>query len=634
MAKKKAAKKSVKKTATKSKIPVKKASKKPVQKSVKKASSKPKSQSQSATDRGFQRLIEIGIALSAERNHDRLMEKILLEAKVIANADGGTLYLLKDEKQLEFTIMRTDSLNIALGGTTGKTIDFPPLKLYDAKNKPNMANIANYAAITGESVNVEDAYRSKKFDFTGTRKFDEGTGYRSKSFLTVPLKNHDGDVIGVLQLLNAQHPKSGKVVAFSKHIQPLIEALASQAAVALDNQLLLEAQRVLLDSFIELIASAIDAKSPYTGGHCQRVPELTKLLAGAACDSKKGTFAKFDLNEEEWYELHIAGWLHDCGKVTTPEYVVDKAVKLETIYNRIHEIRARFEVAKRDVEIDYLKKCLEGDSDSDGDRAQLETEKDDRLKQLDDDFEFIAISNVGGEFMDPEKKDRVKQIADIKWTRTLDDRIGLSHEEAKRFERTPAKSLPVEESLLADKEEHVIERLSFDLFTEDNPYGFKMDVPAQQYNMGEVYNLCIDRGTLTAEERFKINDHMVQTIVMLDQLPFPKNLRRVPEYAGGHHETMIGTGYPRRLSKKDMSIPARIMAIADIFEALTASDRPYKAPKTLTESIKIMSFMKKDQHIDPELFDLFLTTGIYKTYAERFLKPEQIDEVDIAQYLS
>ena len=629
MAKKKPAKKPAKKTAKKAKSPVKKAAKKTAKKAAKKAAP------DSATDQGFQRLIEIGIALSAERNHDRLMENILLEAKAIANADGGTLYLLKDEKQLEFTIMCTDSLNIALGGTTGKTIDFPPLNLYDANNKPNMANIANYAAITGESVNIEDAYRSQKFDFSGTRKFDKGTGYRSKSFLTVPLKNHEGDVIGVLQLLNAQHPKSGKVVAFSKHIQPLIEALTSQAAVALDNQLLLEAQRILLDSFIELIASAIDAKSPYTGGHCQRVPELTKMLAGAACDSKKGTFADFDLNEEEWYELHIAGWLHDCGKVTTPEYVVDKAVKLETIFNRIHEVRTRFEVVKRDVEIEYLKKCLEGAENGGGDidLAALEKEKDARLKQLDDDFEFIAISNVGGEFMDPEKKDRVKQIAEIKWTRTLDDRIGLSHEEAKRFDRTPAKTLPVEESLLADKEEHVIQRLSFDLFAEDNPYGFKMDVPAQQYNMGEVYNLCIDRGTLTPEERFKINDHMVQTIVMLDQLPFPKNLRRVPEYAGGHHETMIGTGYPRRLSKKDMSIPARIMAIADIFEALTASDRPYKAPKTLTESIKIMSFMKKDQHIDPELFDLFLTTGIYKKYAERFLKPEQIDDVEIAQYI-
>ena len=151
--------------------------------------------------------------------------------------------------------------------------------------------------------------------------------------------------------------------------------------------------------------------------------------------------------------------------------------------------------------------------------------------------------------------------------------------------------------------------------------------------MGEVYNLCIGRGTLTAEERFKINDHMVQTIIMLEQLPFPKHLKRVPEYAGGHHETMIGTGYPRRLTKADMSIPARAMAIADIFEALTAADRPYKKAKTLSESLRIMSFMKKDEHIDPDLFALFLETGVFSEYAEQYLLPEQIDEVDIDQYL-
>ncbi|MEQ8195927.1 MAG: HD domain-containing phosphohydrolase, partial [Rhodospirillales bacterium] len=553
--KKAAKKKPVKKKAVKKRAPKKAAKKRP----AKRARKSPRKKSgKTYADQGFQRLIEIGIALTPEHNHDRLMETILLEAKSIANADGGTLYLLKDETHLAFTIMRTDSLNIALGGTTGKPIEFPPLGLYKDDGKPNHANVATYAALTGESVNISDAYKSQKFDFSGTRKFDAGTGYRSKSFLTVPLKNHDGDVIGVLQLLNAQHPKTGAVVAFSQHIQPLIEALASQAAVALDNQLLLEGQRQLLDSFIELIASAIDAKSPYTGGHCQRVPELTKMLARAACESRDGSFAAFDLNEEEWYELHIAGWLHDCGKVTTPEYVVDKAVKLETIYNRIHEIRARFEIVKRDVEIDYLKKRLDGD----GDPAALEKEKDDRLAQIDADFAFIAECNVGGEFMDQDKKDRVRAIAEILWTRTLDDRIGLSHDEAKRFERTAKKPLPVQEKLLDDKEEHIIERENFALFAENNPYGFKMNVPHHQYNMGEIYNLCIDRGTLTAEERFKINDHMVQTIVMLDQLPFPKTLRRVPEYAGGHHETMVGTGYPRRRTREDMSIPARIMAIA------------------------------------------------------------------------
>ena len=368
--------------------------------------------------------------------------------------------------------------------------------------------------------------------------------------------------------------------------------------MALDNQHLLEGQRRLLDAFIELIASAIDAKSPYTGGHCQRVPELTKMLTRAACDSSAEPFTDFDLNEDEWYELHIAAWLHDCGKVTTPEYVVDKATKLETIYDRIHEIRTRFEVVKRDAEIACLKAIVEG-----GDEKKLRQELDDRLRQLDEDFAFIAESNVGGEFMSDDRRDRVVEIAKTKWTRTLSDRLGISYEEGRRKARIHEPPLPTEESLLTDKEEHVIYWDSIDIFSSDNKYGLKLNVPEHRYNMGEVYNLCIGRGTLTAEERFKINDHIVQTIVMLDQLPFPKQLKRVPEYAGGHHETMIGTGYPRQLTKTDMSIPARIMAIADIFEALTAGDRPYKPAKKLSESLRIMSFMNKDKHIDSDQLD-------------------------------
>lgn len=576
------------------------------------------------------RLIDIGISLSAERDTNVLMENILLEAKSLSNADGGTLYIRTEDNRLRFEIMRTDSLKIAMGGTTGKDINFPPLALIDPKTgEENHKNVASAAALTGQSINVPDAYENDNFDFSGTKKFDEGTGYRSKSFLCVPLRNSQNEIIGVLQLLNALDPKTGDVIAFGSSIQPLIEALASQAAVALDNQQLLEAQKKLLDSFIELIASAIDAKSPYTGGHCQRVPELTKMLAKAACDEKDGTFADFDLTEEQWYELHIAAWLHDCGKVTTPEYVVDKATKLETIYNRIHEIRNRFEIVKRDRVIEYLNKVIDG-----GDPETLRAQLEETLAKIDDDFAFIAESNVGGEFMAPERVARVKEIAEIKWTRTLSDRIGLSYEELKRANREPEQQLPVEENLLADRYDHVIYREGKEPTAgEDNPWGFKLDVPENLYNMGEVYNLCIARGTLTEEERFKINDHIVQTIIMLEALPFPKDLSRVPEFAGGHHEKMDGTGYPKKLNKSDMSVPARIMAIADIFEALTAADRPYKAPKKLSDSVKIMSFMKKDAHIDDELFALFLKSGIYKEYAERFLLPEQLDEVDIAQYL-
>jgi len=579
----------------------------------------------------FERLIEIGISLSSERDTNRLMETILLEAKDMCNADGGTLYIRTEDDCLKFEIMRTDSLNIAMGGTTGKEITFPPLRMYDAESgEPNMKNVASASALTAKSVNIKDAYEAGHFDFSGTKKFDQGMGYRSRSFLTVPLINSQGEVIGVLQLLNAKDRTTGDVVEFSSQIQPLIEALASQAAVALDNQQLLEGQKRLLDSFIELIASAIDAKSPYTGGHCQRVPELTKMLAKAACESDDPPFADFDLTEDQWYELHIGAWLHDCGKVTTPEYVVDKATKLETIYDRIHEIRTRFEVVKRDAVIDYLKALIEGNQDVAALRAALDA----RLARLDDDFAFIAECNMGGEFMAPERVDRLKEIAAVQWTRTLDDSIGISFEEKKRKDREPARDLPAVESLLSDRADHIIYRESPEIAKGGNDFfGFKLDVPEHKFNLGEVYNLSIGRGTLTDEERFKINDHIVQTIIMLEQLPFPKHLKRVPEYAGGHHEKMDGTGYPRKLNKSDMSLPARIMAIADIFEALTAADRPYKPAKKLSDAVKIMSFMKKDSHIDGELFELFLKNGIHKEYAERFLDPSQLDEVDISQYI-
>lgn len=392
--------------------------------------------------------------------------------------------------------------------------------------------------------------------------------------------------------------------------------------------MLLEQQKKLFRTFINVLANAIDTKSPYTGGHCSRVPELTLMLARAACEEKNGPYADFDLTAEDWEALEIAGGLHDCGKVTTPEYVVDKATKLETIYDRIHEVRMRFEVAKREAEIDYYKAALDG-----GETSALKKELDEKLAKLDDDFAFIANANIGGEFMEDADIERVQAIAKQTWTRTLDDRAGISQEEAKRKNKTKAPTLPVSEPLLADRPDHIFPRTEDITMASGSDWGFKMDMPEHLYNLGEAYNLSTKRGTLTAEERYKINEHITETIVMLELLPFPKHLAAVPEYAGAHHETMIGTGYPRKLSRDEMSVPARVMAIADIFEALTAADRPYKKAKTLSESIKILSFMKKDQHIDPDLFELFLRSGIYKDYAEKYLLPEQIDEVDISQYL-
>ncbi|NKD77586.1 GAF domain-containing protein [Haematospirillum sp. H1815] len=559
-------------------------------------------------DRVLSRLIELGIALSAERDHNRLTERILVEAKNLANADGGTLYLLsEDGRSLHFDIVRNDTLKIAMGGTTGVPIPFPPLPLYDpATGSGNRANVATYVALTGESIVIGDAYTEKGFDFSGTRRFDAGTGYRSRSFLTLPLRNTAREVIGVLQLINARN-SDGHVVSFGDAIRPMVEALASQAAVAIDNQKLLQGQRDLLDSFITVLARAIDAKSPYTGGHCERVPVLAEMMAKAACDATSGPFADFSLDADQWYELHLAGWLHDCGKVTTPEYVVDKATKLETIYDRIHEVRTRFEVLRRDAEIAMLRASLDGTLS----REEAEARFAARCAELDEQFVLVARLNVGAERADPGDVQRLAAIGAQTFIRTFDRTLGLSWEEKQRLSEAERTPVPAVETLLQDRDDHYV--------------GI--------YNRGEVYNLSVERGTLTAEERQVINDHIVVTQDMLSQMPFPRKMQRVPDIAGNHHEKIDGTGYPRGLRGEDMGVTEKIMAVADVFEALTAADRPYKTPKKISECLRILQSMVEAGHLDRDVFELFLKAGVYRDYAQRFLHPDQMDDHACTSFL-
>lgn len=563
-------------------------------------------------------LVDNGIRLTREHDRAVLFRHILRGAQEITHCTAATLFLKTERDTLVFAQRLLDD-----------ELPDSEIPLYNEDGTPNDQYVVVHAALQNEIIVIDDVYAETRFDVSGTKRFSEASGFRAISMLTVPLSPREGEVIGLIQLVNAIDPESGKVVAFTSDLLGFVEALAAQSAVALENHNLLAAQRELMDALIRLIAGAIDAKSAYTGGHCERVPELAFMLAQAACATDSGPLADFCFADDEaWREFRIGAWLHDCGKMTTPEYVVDKATKLETIYNRIHEIRTRFEVLLRDAEIERLTAIHEhGVPPAEADARCVE-----RRHQLLDDFAFVAECNLGGEFMAPERVERLQRLAGETWLRHFDNRIGLSQEEAQRYSASPSEPLPVREHLLADQAWHVVPRLR------DNPaydahHGWQVTVPKHLYNFGEIYNLSVGRGTLTEEERFKINEHIIQTIVMLEQLPLPKQFRRVPEYAGTHHETMIGTGYPRRLTGEQLSIPSRIMAIADIFEALTASDRPYKPMKKLSECIRILSFFKKDQHIDPDLFDLFLTSGVYRQYAERYLKPEQIDEVDIHQYV-
>ena len=410
----------------------------------------------------------------------------------------------------------------------------------------------------------------------------------------------------MLQLITACAP-SGETISFSKSMQRLVEALASHAAVAIDNQLLLTSQKNVLEAFLEVIARAIDDKSPYTGAHCQRVPVIARMMALAAVMTQDGVFKDFELSDDEWYAFHLASWLHDCGKVTTPEYVLDKATKLETVNNRIHEIRARFEILRRDAHIDYLKKRLAGTEP----REALLAEFNARVKKLEDDFAFLAKSNIGYDVLSDEEVKRVHEIAKQTYYRYFDKTLGLSWDETERIkDNMPPKTNP-HEPLLEDRPDHI--------------FG--------GYNRGEIHNLSIARRTLTPEEAKKINSHIDMTIEMLKAIPFPAHIKNVVEYAGGHHEHMDGTGFPNRLNRFQMSVPARILGLADVFEALSSSDRPYKKIKKLAEIVAIMAGMAKGGHIDPDLFNLFLTSGVYQEYAEQYMKESQIDQVDIQQYL-
>jgi HD-GYP domain-containing protein (c-di-GMP phosphodiesterase class II) len=516
-------------------------------------------------------LNEVGAALSQEKDINRLLQVILTAARKITNADGGTLYRLVDGK-LKFEIVLNESLDIWMGGTTGNPVPFYPIPLKNEDGTPNKTMVASFVALTGETVNIPDAYVVEGFDFSGMRRFDQKTGYRSTSFLTIPMQNHEGELIGVLQLLNAKD-ETGKVVAFTAEDQRLAQSLASQAAIALTNRILISQLEDLFESLIALINTAIDEKSPYTGGHCERVPTLTMMIADAVSETQSGPLAGFHMSDRDRYELKIAGLLHDCGKITTPVHIVDKATKLETIFDRVQLVSQRFEILKRDAETEYLRAKLQS---SDAAQHQLaEQSYQAKLKQLDADRDFLRRANIGSERMSDEDIAHVREIADRHYV----DENG----QATTF------------------------------LSED-----------------ERDNLSIRSGTLMPAERAIINHHITATINMLEALPWPKHLKNVPEYAGGHHERMDGRGYPRGLTREQMSVQARIMGIADIFEALTAKDRPYKVGKTLSESLHILGKLKNNGHIDPDLFDVFVREKIYLKYAQQFMDRAQIDAVDEA----
>lgn len=521
----------------------------------------------------LEQLTELSVELSTNHDTPLLLEKILRAAKSMTHADGGTLYrTTADKKCLSFSISINDSLDMYQGGLSGHVVDIPDIPLVTADGGKNMNAVAAYAANTEVSVNIQDVYQAGVLNFSGMRKFDDAYGYRSQSLLTVPMQDHEGEVIGVLQLVNARNPETGEARPFSNTDQRFIEALASQAAIALTTQQLIALLENLFESFVKLINMGIDEKSPHTGKHCEQVPVLTMMLAEAVHATDSGPLADFRMSDQERRQLWLAGLLHDCGKITTPVHVVEKGTKLETIFDRIHLVDTRFEVLKRDARIRALEEKLAHGNDAKR-HAEIEHRLSGDLARMDEDREFLRGANIGGEAMSEEAQKRVAGIARYRWVA---------------------------------------------------PDGHERDLLSEE----EIANLTIRAGTLNPQEREIINNHIVVTIRMLESLPWPKHLHNVPEYAGGHHERMDGKGYPRGLRGDQMSVQARMMAIADIFEALTAKDRPYKKGKSLSESLRILGGFRLRNHIDPDLFDVFIRKKVYLEYAKRFMDPAQIDEIN------
>jgi HD-GYP domain-containing protein (c-di-GMP phosphodiesterase class II)/CHASE2 domain-containing sensor protein len=569
-----------------------------------------------STQTKLARLMQSGVIFARQQKKDQLLELIQDYLHKIAPHQCSLIFLINNDQELELAANR---------GLLASWAHLIAIKAIDSAGLYHQW--LSEMLCKGESKQLTGAQALELLPLfsTNLQKAINGPIY---SLIILPMLAADRTVKGLTVLCNAKTTVGTSLTRFDRHTLRLINALTMQATVALENQQLVKSQQNMMDAVVKILAGTIDKKSPYTGGHCERVPILAQMLCEVACESERGALSEFAFSsEEEWREFKMAAWMHDCGKITTPENVVDKATKLEMIYNRIHEVRTRFEVLLRDAQVTRLEAIYEQGLD----KIQADNQFEQRKQQLIQDFTFIAQRNTGGEYQSAEQTSRIEQIGQQTWQRHFDDRLGLSHIELMRYPERDEVKLPITEQLLSNRVEHLIERPYSKVQEQD--YGFKMDIPELLNNHGELHNLQVSRGTLTKEERFIINDHIIQTIVILDQIPFPPNLRRVSEIAGAHHETLIGTGYPRKLTEKELSVPARVLAIADIFEALTAADRPYKKAKTLSEAIHILHSFKRKQHIDPLLFDLFLSEGVYLKYAEQFLTPAQIDVVDINKYL-
>ena len=494
-----------------------------------------------------QKLLDISYKVTSQKDFTKILETILLGAKELSNSDGGTLYLYNEkENTLEFKIATNDTLKIH-----NNKIDWKPLNIYNKDNSLNQKNVAVVSAIKDQLINIEDVYKSDKFDFSGAKAFDKDKNYKTQSMLVLPMKNKDNQLIGVIQLINKQ--EDGKTSVFTHEDESLIKAMASLATMIIENNQLVLDLEALFYGLINSVNKALSEKSKYTKQHNDNVAILTNIIA-TGINKNQTIFPEVHYTDLEMEELRLSAMLHDIGKITTPIHIMDKATKLETIYDRIETIQLRFELAKKDIEIEFLHNTINKET------------KNKKISELDNDFILIKTLNNGEYFAKDEEYQRIEQIA---------------------------------------------KNSNFTLLTED-----------------ELYNLSTRKGTLTAEDREIINNHVVVSYEMIKELPFPKKFKNVPKIAASHHKTIDGGGYAaKEIKDLELTLKDKILVIADIFEALSSKDRPYKEPNSLSQIFKIFTFLIKDNKIDKNLVQMFFEDGLYIEYAKEHFEASQIVEI-------
>lgn len=506
----------------------------------------------------IKRLTNVGIQLSAAKDINRFFELILTEAMFFTNCDAGTVYTISDDKKfLDFKVVCTKSKKNSLGKADNSK--WPAVPLYNEDGSKRMRNFVSYVFHQGKAESIDNVYDQELFDSSGTKAYDKSNNYRSVSMAAIPLKNHENDVLGIIQLINAMD-KDGNIVPFALRNLIFLDSLSSQAAIALSNKKLIQNLELLLYQFIKSIAKAIDKKSKTTGGHISRVANLSEMLFQKIQEDKT-TYKDYNFSNEEIQELRLAGWMHDIGKITTPVYIMDKSKKLETIFDRIELIKTRAKLVIAVIELDK-------------NQADESTKKelDEVIKKIKKYVQIIKDINQNHDFLSDEKLKKLQKIFMFNYTSN---------------------------------------GKNYYLITDE-----------------EYQNLSIKKGTLLPNEMEIMHDHAKMTLEMLNELTFPKKFRNVPLYASSHHEKLNGKGYPSQLTEKDLPLQARVIAVADIFDALTAGDRPYKNDMKLSQAFVILANMAKEKEIDPDLLTLFIDSKLYYEYAEIYLKPDQVDKVD------